>query len=105
MLYCTFVKIMWAVLGTLQFSDTSIVNLQQALVGEDLAERQLFSSSSGLADDSICSDFDMYVRKLQVYCWFFHTHLAGCNYTWCRLLLSKTFYDIVGSTIKSFTIL
>uniref|UniRef100_A0A0E0P701 FPL domain-containing protein n=1 Tax=Oryza rufipogon TaxID=4529 RepID=A0A0E0P701_ORYRU len=39
--------------------------LLQALVGEDLAERQLFSSSSGLADDSICSDFDMYVRKLQ----------------------------------------
>uniref|UniRef100_A0A0E0KNS3 FPL domain-containing protein n=1 Tax=Oryza punctata TaxID=4537 RepID=A0A0E0KNS3_ORYPU len=39
--------------------------LLQALVGEDLAERQLFSSSSGLTDDSICSDFDMYVRKLQ----------------------------------------
>ncbi|OEL26914.1 Protein CLEC16A-like protein [Dichanthelium oligosanthes] len=40
--------------------------LFQALVGEDLAERQLFSSSSGLTDDSICSDFDIYVRKLQV---------------------------------------
>ncbi|KAL5216722.1 hypothetical protein ABZP36_008123 [Zizania latifolia] len=39
--------------------------LLQALVGEDLAERQLFSSSSGLTDDSICSDFDVYVRKLQ----------------------------------------
>ncbi|RLM65775.1 uncharacterized protein C2845_PM16G03450 [Panicum miliaceum] len=39
--------------------------LLQALVGEDLAERQLFSSSSGLTDDSICSDFDIYVRKLQ----------------------------------------
>uniref|UniRef100_A0A0D9W399 FPL domain-containing protein n=1 Tax=Leersia perrieri TaxID=77586 RepID=A0A0D9W399_9ORYZ len=39
--------------------------LLQALVGEDIAERQLFSSSSGLTDDSICSDFDMYVRKLQ----------------------------------------
>nr|CAB3484093.1 unnamed protein product [Digitaria exilis] len=37
----------------------------EALVGEDLAERQLFSSSSGLTDDSICSDFDIYVRKLQ----------------------------------------
>nr|CAB3486626.1 unnamed protein product [Digitaria exilis] len=40
--------------------------LLEALVGEDLAERQLFSSSSGLTDDSICSDFDIYVRKLQV---------------------------------------
>ncbi|KAF8688275.1 hypothetical protein HU200_042328 [Digitaria exilis] len=39
--------------------------LLEALVGEDLAERQLFSSSSGLTDDSICSDFDIYVRKLQ----------------------------------------
>ncbi|XP_012703235.1 uncharacterized protein LOC101765333 isoform X2 [Setaria italica] len=39
--------------------------LLQALVGEDLAERRLFSSSSGLTDDSICSDFDVYVRKLQ----------------------------------------
>ncbi|KAJ1270295.1 hypothetical protein BS78_06G043000 [Paspalum vaginatum] len=39
--------------------------LLQALVGEDLAERRLFSSSSGLVDDSICSDFDIYVRKLQ----------------------------------------
>ncbi|XP_006652159.3 protein TRANSPARENT TESTA 9 [Oryza brachyantha] len=39
--------------------------LLQALVGEDLAERQLFSSSSGLTDDSTCSDFDIYVRKLQ----------------------------------------
>ncbi|XP_066348518.1 protein TRANSPARENT TESTA 9-like isoform X3 [Miscanthus floridulus] len=39
--------------------------LLQALVGEDLAERQLFSSSSGLTDDSICSDFDIYARKLQ----------------------------------------
>ncbi|KAG2571073.1 hypothetical protein PVAP13_7KG063700 [Panicum virgatum] len=39
--------------------------LLQALVGEDLAERQLFSSSSGLTDDTICSDFDIYVRKLQ----------------------------------------
>ncbi|XP_062184774.1 protein TRANSPARENT TESTA 9-like isoform X1 [Phragmites australis] len=39
--------------------------LLQALVGEDLAERRLFSSSSGLTDDSICSDFDIYVRKLQ----------------------------------------
>ncbi|CAO2041874.1 unnamed protein product [Urochloa humidicola] len=39
--------------------------LLQALVGEDLAERQLFSSSSGLTDDSIFSDFDIYVRKLQ----------------------------------------
>ncbi|GJN27907.1 hypothetical protein PR202_gb15970 [Eleusine coracana subsp. coracana] len=40
--------------------------LLQALVGEDLAERRLFSSSSGVTDDSICSDFDIYVRKLQV---------------------------------------
>ncbi|CAD6254500.1 unnamed protein product [Miscanthus lutarioriparius] len=40
--------------------------LLQALVGEDLAEGQLFSSSSGLTDDSIRSDFDIYVRKLQV---------------------------------------
>ncbi|KAM3366781.1 hypothetical protein ACQJBY_015856 [Aegilops geniculata] len=39
--------------------------LLQALVGEDTAERQLFSSSSGVADDSICSDFDIYIRKLQ----------------------------------------
>lgn len=39
--------------------------LLQALVGEDLAERRLFSSNSGLNDDSICSDFDIYVRKLQ----------------------------------------
>uniref|UniRef100_A0ACD5U947 Uncharacterized protein n=1 Tax=Avena sativa TaxID=4498 RepID=A0ACD5U947_AVESA len=39
--------------------------LLQALVGEDIAERQLFSSSSGVADDSICSDFDIYIRKLQ----------------------------------------
>jgi protein CLEC16A len=39
--------------------------LLQALVGEDLAEGQLFSSSSGLIDDSIHSDFDIYVRKLQ----------------------------------------
>ncbi|OQU81274.1 hypothetical protein SORBI_3006G035300 [Sorghum bicolor] len=39
--------------------------LLQALVGEDHAERQLFSSSSSLTDDSICSDFDIYVRKLQ----------------------------------------
>ncbi|KAL6660439.1 hypothetical protein ACP70R_001985 [Stipagrostis hirtigluma subsp. patula] len=39
--------------------------LLQALVGEDLAERQLFSSSSSVTDDSICSDFDIYVRKLQ----------------------------------------
>ncbi|KQJ82044.1 protein TRANSPARENT TESTA 9 isoform X1 [Brachypodium distachyon] len=39
--------------------------LLQALVGEDIAERQLFASSSGLADDSICSDFDIYIRKLQ----------------------------------------
>ncbi|AQK43067.1 protein TRANSPARENT TESTA 9 isoform X1 [Zea mays] len=39
--------------------------LLQALVGEDLAETQLFSSSSSLTDDSICSDFDIYVRKLQ----------------------------------------
>ncbi|KAK3142856.1 hypothetical protein QOZ80_4BG0352680 [Eleusine coracana subsp. coracana] len=39
--------------------------LLQALVGEDLAERRLFSSSSGVTDDSICSDFDIYVRKLQ----------------------------------------
>jgi protein CLEC16A len=39
--------------------------LLQALVGEDLAEGQLFSSSSGLIDDSIHSDFDIYARKLQ----------------------------------------
>ncbi|EES08102.1 hypothetical protein BDA96_05G066000 [Sorghum bicolor] len=39
--------------------------LLQALVGEDLAEGQLFSSSSGLIDDNIHSDFDIYVRKLQ----------------------------------------
>ncbi|KAL6851525.1 hypothetical protein ACP4OV_020458 [Aristida adscensionis] len=39
--------------------------LLQALVGEDLAERQLFSSTSGVTDDGICSDFDIYVRKLQ----------------------------------------
>ncbi|KAM0901833.1 hypothetical protein ACQ4PT_019699 [Festuca glaucescens] len=39
--------------------------LLQALVGEDIAERRLFSSSSGVADDSICSDFDIYIRKLQ----------------------------------------
>ncbi|CAM0904983.1 unnamed protein product [Alopecurus aequalis] len=39
--------------------------LLQALVGEDIAERQLFSSSSGVGDDSICSDFDIYIRKLQ----------------------------------------
>jgi hypothetical protein len=36
------------------------------LVGEDIAERKLFSSSSGVADDSISSDFDIYIRKLQV---------------------------------------
>ncbi|KAG8063993.1 hypothetical protein GUJ93_ZPchr0004g39941 [Zizania palustris] len=39
--------------------------LLQALVGEDLAERQLFSSSSGLPDDNNCNDFDVYARKLQ----------------------------------------
>jgi protein CLEC16A len=39
-----------------------------ALVGEDLAERRLFSSSAGVTDDNICSDFDIYVRKLQVCC-------------------------------------
>ncbi|XP_062225285.1 protein TRANSPARENT TESTA 9-like isoform X2 [Phragmites australis] len=47
--------------------------LLQALVGEDLAERQLFPSSSSVTDDTICSDFDIYVRKLQdkygLQCW------------------------------------
>lgn len=44
-----------------------VVCLQQALVGEDSAEEQLFSSEGTRAKDGLSSELDIYMQKLKVY--------------------------------------
>lgn len=40
--------------------------LQQALVGEDSGEEQLFSSESSGVKDGVSSELDIYLQKLKV---------------------------------------
>jgi hypothetical protein len=73
------------------------------LVGEDIAERRLFSSSSGVADDSICSDFDIYIRKLQVL--LVLSPNIGHNTFFRNLLLSVVSDRFYGAQPESYTFL
>lgn len=44
-----------------------VVCLQQALVGEDSAEEQLFSSEGTRVKDGLNSELDIYMQKLKVH--------------------------------------